>query len=820
MPRFLHVVVVALLILGAVAVWRTAESGARAKAFVAFDRFGSGCVIVVPKRSIAEEREAAKLIAETLALSAETSARHFPIVEESDLMASARRVIHVGRTHLAASLRPLAGSQIERTVGFSIDADCVVVRSFHRGDIGAAASAFLEDAVGARWFMPGESGVEVRRQRALALAPREVIDIPGYSSRLLGGTGNGPGGSSWTRANRLMSWLSSGHTAAEFTTEQVLAAHPDFAPVINGARVKWSARSVGLWQPNLLAPAFADFVAQEINRRFAASPDLPAVQFGLNDANRFDQSTATLHAVSPVQYFRGRPNYSELFYRFLNGVAVGVAREHPDRFVTTYAYYWTENTPSLRVASNVVPYLTADRTMWIDPEFAREDRALIARWGHAGPNFIALYDYLYGAPFFVPRPALWAIAEPISYAWEQGARAYYAEMTPNWALDGPKPWLAAQLLWNPQLNPQTLLDEYYARFWKEAAVPMRAFYELCDEQWRNQPRPLRWVKYLKDEDQRRLFSSEVRQRLRALLSEAATDAGSAIVRDRVRFVSDAFAVSDAFCEHDEVREEVNRLVFSGVASGEALRAAFADYTAARESLIAQLKSLKARAPLAIQSDLEVYLRNDPRPKIAAALAAQGALAQVEPRFTASLFEGAAPTEAELTAPGRERLVDSQLRNVAIAPSHPFAFTDWGRPAWQGRTEPAETRELSLLANADGSKRVRYVGCMNESLSQWVSATPGLIYRTTVRLKGRVSSGSMVMLSLSCLDAKGERVGQIHVDRLPVGEWNDGVTLEIIVRAPAKTAWVGMSPGVYNQAPGDWLELDQLSLREVDSSLFH
>lgn len=816
--RLLQAFGIALLLAGALAAWRAAESAAKSKDFVVFGLFDHGCAIVVPKRSSAEEREAAKLIAATLALSASTSARHFPIVGESDLAAPKRRAIYVGRTRQAEFSPPLTGSGIERSIAFSINGDGVVVRSFHRGDIAAAASAFLEHAVAARWFMPGALGVEIRRPRTLVLSPREFVDAPGYSSRLLGGTGNGPDGRSWTMANRLLSWLSSGHTAAEFTTEKALAEHPDFAPVINGARVKWSARSVGLWQPNLLAPKFADFVAQEINRRFSASPHLPAVQFGLNDANRFDQSAATLNAVSPVQYFRGRPNYSELFYRFLNEVAADVAREHPDRFVSTYAYYWTENAPSFRVAPNVVPYLTADRSMWCDPTFAQEDRALIARWGRAGSKFIALYDYLYGAPFFVPRPTLWAVTEPIPYAWEQGARAYYAEMTPNWALDGPKSWLSAQLLWDPKLNPQTLLDEYYTRFWQEAAGPMRAFYELCDEQWKNQPRPLRWVKYLKDEDQRRLFPPEVRQRLRGLLQDAAAAAETNVVRERVRFVSEAFKVSEAFCEHDEAREEVSRLVFSGAASIDALQNGFVRYTAAREALIAQFKSLKAREPLAIQSGLEVYLLNDPRPKIVGALAAKGALAQIESRSIASLFEGVGPTVAELAASGRECLLDPQLRDVTISASHPFAFTDWGRPTWQGRTEPADTREVSLLTNADGSKRVRYVGCMQESLSQWVAATPGRLYRATVRTKGRVSPGSVVMLSAAFLDGKSERVGRIHVDRLPVGEWGDGVTLEIIVRAPAKAAWVGMSPSVYTQLPGDWLEFDRLSLREIDSSI--
>jgi len=781
---------------------------------VVYGEMGRGCAIVVPENATGAETDAARLVSATVALAASREAKAFPVIAESAWRAP-RRAIFIGDTLRGREEVPLH----EHEVAWAITGSAITIRARRSDDVSAAASLFLEEVLGARWFMPGTLGREVPVVRELRLTPQRHRATPGYFSRALGGTENSSAGRAWAHANRLGNRLPGGHTAHDFTPPAVLAQHPDFAPQLVGAGGAAAANNAANWQPNLLAAGFSEHVAREVIRHFRATPDVGAVQFALNDANRFDQSPATLEAVAPPRYFRGRPDYSPLFYRFLNDVATRVARELPDRFISTYAYYWTENTPSFPVAPNIVPYLTSDRSMWSDPVFAQEDRALIARWGSAGPKFIALYDYLYGAPFFVPRPTLWAVTQPIRYGWEHGARAYYAEMTPNWALDGPKPWLAAQLLWGPTQSSAMLLDEYYARFWQEAAGPMRAFYELCDAQWRNQPRPLRWVKYLRDEDQRRLFPPEVRAELRQLLAQAEGAARSPIVRARVKFVSEAFKVSQAFCEHDELREDVNRLVFAGNASIQALCDGWERYSAKRAALVDQYRLLKQREPLAIQSDLDVYLRNDPRPKLAAALAARGALSQIPARLIAPLFENVTPSEADLTGPGRERLLDPQLREVAIPSTHPFAFTDWGRPTWQGRTEPAETREISLWANSDGSKRVRYVGCMNESLSQWVPATPDRLYRAKVLMKGHVSPGSVVMLSVSFLGKKNERVGRIHVDRLPVGAWNDWTALEIIVRAPANAAWLGVSPSVYNQMPGDWLEFEGVSVREIEFSIF-
>lgn len=49
-------------------------------------------------------------------------------------------------------------------------------------------------------------------------------------------------------------------------------------------------------------------------------------------------------------------------------------------------------------------------------------------------------------------------------------------------------------------------------------------------------------------------------------------------------------------------------------------------------------------------------------------------------------------------------------------------------------------------------------------------------------------------------------------RLPGGLWPTWVTLRQGARAPAKAAWVGVGIRVQHQAPGDWVEADDFSLR--------
>jgi hypothetical protein len=805
----------AILLLAGLVGWWQAER-VRPRDFIVYAEMGRGASIVIPMNATEHEREAAKLLAETLAVAASRSTGRFPIVTEAAWWRP-RRAIYLGATTRAGGLPVLARtSLLERPVAFSIRPDEVIIRAAEREDVGMAASLFLERALGARWFVPGRRGLEVALRSRLKLSATEHSESGRYHSRELWGSASFAAGREWVMANRLRRLLPGGHTASDIVPPALLRRRPEFAPLLNGNRFIPEPKAVVNWQPNLMAEGLAAHVAGEFANKFRENPQALGAAFGLNDTYRFDQSPRTLEVVLPERFFRTRPDYSDLLFKFLNRVAAGLALEFPDRFITTYAYDWTENTPRFRVAENIVPFLTADRSMWFDAGFAANDRALIERWGRAGPKFFGLYDYYYGAPFLVPRPTLWAVTETIPYAYEKGARAFYAEATPNWALDGPKPWLAAQLLWNPRQDPGKLLDEYYTRFWKEASPFMRAFYEQCDRQWREQPQPPVWVKYLKDDDQRRLFPPAVRSKLKGYLAAAASAAKSVVIRERVQFVARAFAVTEAFCVHDEVREELQRAVFDPCTAVSVLRDLSERYTRVREDFIGKFHEVRREEPLAIQTaSIDDYLRHDPRRRVLNEIARRSETPPAIVSWAGKLFDGRAPSSAMLRGAGRELLDDPGLRTVRMRSAHPFTLTDWVEEGpWGGKTEPTERRQIQLGRNSDGTQRLRYTGCNQETFWQWRAAQPGHLYRASVRVKGSVAPGTMVFLLVPFLDKNGQHIGVGHIDRLPVGDWPQGVQLEVLVRAPANAVQTALSLRTLYQVPGDWAEWEAPSLRDL------
>jgi hypothetical protein len=117
--------------------------------------------------------------------------------------------------------------------------------------------------------------------------------------------------------------------------------------------------------------------------------------------------------------------------------------------------------------------------------------------------------------------------------------------------------LVAQLIARPGASAPNLLDEYYARFFGEAAAPMRQFFERCEDLWMAQPPPADWLKHFRSETQAGLFPSSECAKLRALLEQARALAKSEKVRQRVEFVSAAFGATERFVAFCEAKAEVS-----------------------------------------------------------------------------------------------------------------------------------------------------------------------------------------------------------------------------------------------------------------------
>jgi hypothetical protein len=761
----------------------------------------TGRAVVVPAQASEAELRAAALISETLAAAAGRDA--FPVVREAGSWA--QRGIFVGETRLGRDTIAHGRGQppFDDVFASRVLEGAVVLRSARPAAIEIAAAWWLEREIGARWFMPGPLGTHVPRRDAVIVTAGETRVRPGFLSRSLGE------GGTWAARNKLEARLAHGHSYAEIFKRKDLLANAALAPMRAGARFIPAADGMQGWQPDLTSFAAVLHAAEHLNRTFDGEPARESVALCQNDSVRFDDSADTLARVSPLRWFRRQPDYTPLVFRFTNEVADRVRAQHPNKWIGAYAYDWTENAPSFPIAPNVVPWLTADRAQWFEPEFVAEDKATMAGWVRSGARVVATYDYFEGGPYLVPRPTLYAVAA-IPEIHAAGVRAFYGEGAPNWGLDGPKLWFAAQLQWDPRQPMAALLDVYYRDFWQEAAAPMRAFFDSAERAWLGQPKPGYWIKYYKDEHQVLLFPAALRREMEARLGDAARLAKGDLVRRRLAFVRESFGITTSFAEFCEARDALTVAVMQATTNETTLIERLGEAQGKREVFRRRIETLRKVEARAVHgSDLDYYLRSDP------AGAARRRLSQ---SAEGRRLLAAAGLEAVAT-PGPELLADHGWAGVTIGETGGSTTFEWaGSPvmgAWRGHGDPFETRSVTWGAEGGEGRAIRFAGCKQETLGQWRGdVVPGRDYVARVRVRGKVSPGNATFVIMTFFDEKFQPFALGHTLRLPAGEYREWTEIAVVERAPPKASYIATGVRVLNQVSDDFAEFAGVSLREA------
>jgi hypothetical protein len=468
-----------------------------------------------------------------------------PIVTESQAPAGPQ--VHVGRTQAAQGAGvPPSG----------LDRDGIVLRTAKErlflcgGDPYAtyfAVTRFLQTQCGCRWYIPTELGEHIP-QTGTVRAPGalNVVEEPSYLSRLWSRPADMD--PNWARRNYSRARFSFHHNLLRVFTPEVYDQHPEFFPLIDGKRRRPTGPDDHSWQPCFSNAQAARFAAGVAAKAFDADPSLASFSLGINDSNGYCQCENCARLTDPQHAeFRGRPNRSNQVFTFMNRVARELMLTHSDKYIGCLAYSWCEDVPTTSVHDHVIPYLTNDRAQWRDPKFRADDEELIRRWCAEQP-FVGMYDYYYGSGYVIPRVYTRLSDESLKFASRTGVKAFYGEIYSNWSLDGPKAWLASQLLWDPEQSAEELLDGFYTDMFAESAVPMRRHFELCEKRWTNQTGEARWFKGFFELPQMELFPPEVCQEARALLGQAEKAARSDLTRRRVRLYSEGFRQTELYSD--------------------------------------------------------------------------------------------------------------------------------------------------------------------------------------------------------------------------------------------------------------------------------
>lgn len=490
-------------------------------------------VIVYPDGAKDEGKQAYEDLA--LYLKKATS-EDFAAVPESQYKPGSALPIYVGKCD---AVREALGREVRR-----LDRDAYIVsvepsRIMLVGPYGWstywAVCQFLEDVVGVRWLIPGPLGEDVPRCQRISAPVGKQVYTPVVLSRLWSGAHYG---GVWNLRQRIHSRYNFHHNLINiFDVDKHWDTHPEYFPIHGTQRYKPGGKDDHAWQPCMSNEATVQRAADAAREAFRNDPTLESFSFGMNDGQGWCECPGCKAIDKPMKEWHGfSGDKSVLFYSWLNRVAANLEKDYPNKMLGCLAYSSAIlPPPGMKLHRNIIPYFTSNRADYFDPKFKAQDQHLIKWWSQSA-NQMGIYDYAYGVGFAVPRIYNHLFQDAVKYAVANKVKGFYAEVYPNWGLDGPKLYTMARIVWNPNCNVDAVTNEWNDRMFREAAAPMKRYFFLAEDTWRKQKGSGAWAYRLAaDPAQFQIFSPAAMDQMTKCLDDAAALAKDEIVKQRIQF---------------------------------------------------------------------------------------------------------------------------------------------------------------------------------------------------------------------------------------------------------------------------------------------
>lgn len=367
---------------------------------------------------------------------------------------------------------------------------------------------FLEKFTGIRWYMPGPLGTVWPEPRTRLEVPDISIEkAPHFEQRhaYYGFFDRSDDDTLWYRRAGYGSPfpVPISHSFAHFFMKYK-DTHPEYFALINGERDFTNLSTVGPGNFDLSNEGFVQQVIKDANQFFKDNPEQKIFPLCPNDGmKKISEDPLSQAQLDPSREKEGG-KFSNYVWGFVNKVAEGIAKEHPDRYVGCFAYeqYCVPPSNIEKLHPNVVVVICKLRRAHFDPAALAETRKRVAGW-RAKVDRIYAWEYYCdillnggwkGYPVFFPRlvqddmDALQAVSKGEFIEAESWMPGQYStdpqSIKINYpALQHPLLYVTARLLWEPELDLKVLLDEYFRLFYGPAEPEMREFWTRAEQAW-------------------------------------------------------------------------------------------------------------------------------------------------------------------------------------------------------------------------------------------------------------------------------------------------------------------------------------------------
>lgn len=306
--------------------------------------------------------------------------------------------------------------------------------------------------------------------------------------------------------------------------EEFFQAHPEYYSLVDGKRTADRAQ-LCLTNPDVLR-----IITERIRQKMRDLPEYLIYDVSQNDWSNPCECPGCQTVVDR------EGSQSGPIIQFVNQVADNVKAEFPDKFIGTLAYSYTRKPPkTLRPRDNVVVrFCSIECCFAHDFTACAENRTFVEDmigWAAIAPH-IYIWDYVVNfSHYLLPYPNFRVLQPNIRFFRDHKAigimeQAAYQSRGGEFA--ELRAYLLAKLLWNPQADVSSIIDDFMYGYYGRAGQYVRAYFDLLH----GQLTPDTHI-HLGLQHDDKLFSDEFVRQAEALFDQADAVADTEQVRRRV-----------------------------------------------------------------------------------------------------------------------------------------------------------------------------------------------------------------------------------------------------------------------------------------------
>ena len=445
------------------------------------------------------------------------------------------RAIAIGRSALTDRLAiqpPDGESCLLKTAGETV----VIAGGRQRGTMYGVS--ILLEKLGCRWFTPDVA--RIPRLEALWLPGLDEIHHPGFGYREVFFTE--AQGREWSARNRLngnfhrldagvggkvvyMPWAHSYYDLVP--PDRYFETHPEYFALVYGQRQREGA------QLCLTNPEVLRLTIEQVRRWLAEHPDVSVVSVSQNDTGGWCECDPCRQAIKEEG-----GAISGLALRFVNQVAERVGASHPGKLLDMLAYQDTADPPSKsrprpNVQIRLCPIDACQAHSLRTCVYNRRFRERIEQWSRIAPKLNIWQYSINFSHYLAPFPNYDGLISDIPMFQRAGISGIFIQGAVSDGGGGDdaelRSYLAARLLWKPDLDPVVEIREFLDAVYGPAAPLLWSYFVLRQQEVRR-GRHL-WVDQNLDAQ---YLTPDFLKRGRALLENALPKAASDAARHRVQ----------------------------------------------------------------------------------------------------------------------------------------------------------------------------------------------------------------------------------------------------------------------------------------------